>query len=141
VLIDDDDDDWLLFSEAVKKIDGEWLCLFFQDAIAAILFLSGSLKEELPNYIFLDLNMPKMNGKECLMEIKSRKELADISVNILSTSVLENDIRQAKMLGADYYIIKPNKLRLLEDALRFILNGGKSALPDELKKWIKVLAP
>jgi CheY-like chemotaxis protein len=139
VLIDDDDDDWFLFREAAKKIDDTAIYHFFQDSIEAVRFLSGQHTDELPDYIFLDLNMPRMNGKECLIEIKKRKELVDIPVIILSTSDLGADILHAKLHGASYFVTKPDKLRVLEEALRFVLGGERHGLSAELSKWVKLL--
>jgi CheY-like chemotaxis protein len=138
LLIDDDEDDWLLFREAVEAVDNTLVCDFFQDAIDAIRYLSNHL-HELPDRIFLDLNMPRMNGKECLREVKRRKELAHIPVIILSTSNLESDVLHAKMLGAAYFVTKPHRLTLLVEALNFILKRSNEALPAALYKWVKVI--
>ena len=138
LLIDDDEDDWFLFREAIKEIDVALVCNFFQDAIDAIRFLSNHL-DELPDRIFLDLNMPRMDGKECLQEVKCRKELAHIPVIILSTSDSESDILHAKMLGATYFVTKPHKLGLLVAALKFILKSKSKVLPIELTKWVRAI--
>jgi len=139
VLIDDDDDDWLLFREAIRRIDQNLIHHYFQDAVEAIHALAKYPKEDLPHYIFVDLNMPRMNGKEFLLEIKGRTELAHIPVIVLSTSDHEEDIRQAKLFGALYFVTKPYKLALLEAALRFVITGNANALPCELGRWVKLL--
>jgi CheY-like chemotaxis protein len=136
LLVDDDEDDWLLFREAIREIDDALVCHFFQDAIEAIHFLSN-LEERLPDYIFLDLNMPRMNGKECLQEIKRRESLAHIPVVILSTSDLESEVMHTKILGASYFVTKPNRHKLLVEALNFILKRNGEALPSGLSKWVK----
>ena len=139
VLIDDDEDEWFLFREALRRIDDSLTHDYFQDAIDALRFLSDGDEDALPDFIFLDLNMPRMNGKECLLELKSKKELASIPVIILSTSDNESDISHAKSLGASYFVTKPNRLRLLEAAIHFIISDNEQGLPTELHNWVRLL--
>jgi DNA-binding response OmpR family regulator len=75
----------------------------------------------MPEYIFLDLNMPRMNGKQCLAEIKRIKKLSDVPVIIYSTSKLESDITETRKLGATYYMTKPNLFTELRDAISGLL--------------------
>ena len=138
VRMDDDEDDWFFFKEAVREVGDMLVCLFFQDAINALRLLSNN-ENELPDRIFLDLNTPRMSGKECLMEIKRRKELAHIAVAILSTSNHESDVLHAKMPGVAYFATKPNKLTLLVETLHFILKDSTTELPVGLAKWVKVM--
>jgi CheY-like chemotaxis protein len=60
-----------------------------------------------PDLIFLDLNMPRMNGAEFLIEIKANEKLKDIPVVVLTTSDVENDVVRCYQLGAASYITKP----------------------------------
>ena len=60
-----------------------------------------------PDLIFLDLNMPRMNGSEFLIEIKADEKLKDIPVVVLTTSDVENDVVRCYQLGAASYITKP----------------------------------
>lgn len=60
-----------------------------------------------PDLIFLDLNMPRMNGAEFLMEIKKDPALNDIPVVVLTTSDVEKDVVRCYQLGAASYITKP----------------------------------
>jgi CheY-like chemotaxis protein len=70
LLIDDDRDDFEIFSEALRKFDPEVKCEHSIDGEAAIGLLNSMTY--LPDYIFLDINMPRMDGKECLSKIKKR---------------------------------------------------------------------
>ena len=139
ILIDDDEDEGYLFNEALRRIDQSLAHDYFQDAIDALRFLANKDQQSLPDFIFLDLNMPRMNGTECLIELKSNKYLAAIPVIILSTSDNESDITQAKSLGASYFVTKPNRLKLLEAAIYFIICGSGHGLPVELTKWVRLL--
>jgi CheY-like chemotaxis protein len=71
----------------------------------------------LPHLLFLDLNMPRKNGLECLKEIRSNEKLKDISIAIFSTSANENDIEETFLHGANIYITKPNSYNLLKQVL------------------------
>jgi CheY-like chemotaxis protein len=70
-----------------------------------------------PDYIFLDLNMPRMDGKECLKEIRKRNHLKEIPVIIFTTSAAEKDKDEAKRLGATSFITKPPLIDTLAQKL------------------------
>jgi len=119
LLIDDDLDDIDFFVEAVAEIDSNIKCVSALNAIEGLKLLdAGSIK---PDYIFLDLNMPKMDGKQCLKLLKSSPLLHHIPVVLYSTSKREEDIEQAKAMGAYSFIVKPNKFTLLKEEIRSVL--------------------
>lgn len=60
-----------------------------------------------PDLIFLDLNMPRMNGSEFLIEVKADEKLRNIPIVVLTTSDVENDVVRCYQLGAASYITKP----------------------------------
>jgi CheY-like chemotaxis protein len=74
-----------------------------------------------PDFIFLDLNMPRMNGKQFLAEVKKIKTLQDIPVIIYSTSTDKKDILDTIELGAVYFLEKPNRFNDLTNALSNII--------------------
>ena len=82
--IDDDEDDGFLFHSALKEIDNSITYIFYQDAQKALKDLKSFTLN--PDYIFLDLNMPKMNGIEALGALKAMKRLSNIPIIICSTS-------------------------------------------------------
>src|SRR5262249_16873073 len=98
MIIDDDDDDRELFKEALYEISPEITCLKALDGVDALQMLSGG--EHLPDIIFLDLNMPQINGRECLQILKQHDQLKDIPVIIYSTSKTEENVQQAMAAGA-----------------------------------------
>lgn len=71
----------------------------------------------LPDLLFLDLNMPRKNGLECLKEIRSNEKLKEISIAIYSTSDNEKDIEETFGNGVNVYIIKPNNFNMLKQVL------------------------
>ena len=119
MIIDDDPDDRDIFFEIVNQIAPDYACLWGKDGVDGLLKLS-ELKI-LPSYIFLDLNMPKMNGKQCLAELKQHNKYKDIPVIIYSTSRQESDVLETKRLGANYYMTKPNLFTELREAITGLL--------------------
>jgi CheY-like chemotaxis protein len=104
MLVDDDKDDRFFFGMALKK-SGEYEYRQAESGIAAL----EQLKAErvLPDYIFLDINMSNMNGKECLAELKKNERLKGIPVIIYTTSTSQEDQDSTRRLGAAYYLTKP----------------------------------
>src|SRR5687768_14961993 len=99
LLVDDDPDDTLLFKEVLHEVNSSVGFASAANGKAALSLLrSGTIP--LPQIIFLDLNMPLMNGKECLMEIKQDPELMHIPVIIYTTSSQSRDIEETMMGGA-----------------------------------------
>src|SRR5687767_1642323 len=120
LIIDDDADDIELFCMAVAEIDKSIKCISARTGEEALKILKKSLLRK-PDYIFLDLNMPRMNGKQCLSLIKKDPELCDIPVIIYSTSKLPEDYRETKELGAVYFLTKPSRHTDLERAIAYVL--------------------
>ena len=104
LIVDDDRDDRYFFRNAVTEIDPAFECREAHDGLEALTQLRNS--KILPDFIFLDLNMPEMNGKQCLAELKKDKRLWSIPVIIYSTSDFWKDIEETSQLGAAYYLIK-----------------------------------
>lgn len=117
LFIDDDPDDYDLFCEALLTIVTEAKCLHFRHGKEALI----ALQTVVPDYIFLDVNMPVMGGKECLQRIKKDPGLKDIPVIVYSTSSHPAEIRKFKELGAKEFIIKPGRYHELVDTLRGVL--------------------
>ncbi len=105
LLIDDDEDDQEIFITAANTLSHNIKCTAIFDAAVALEKLSG--KSIIPDVIFLDLNMPVMNGQQFLLEIKKRESLRDIPVIIFSTSSQPKTIDTMKKLGAHDFITKP----------------------------------
>jgi CheY-like chemotaxis protein len=124
LFIDDDKDDTDLFCEAVVYLNkSEFIstkkehikCLVSNNGCTAIGLLETLT--ELPDHIFLDINMPVMGGKECLTHLKSNPSFSKIPVTMLSTAFHANDASELKALGASECIIKPSGFKDLVKAL------------------------
>jgi CheY-like chemotaxis protein len=115
LLIDDDDDDQEIFLEAAAEVSTTAICTALSDATLA---LQKLIKQELiPDVIFLDLNMPVMNGQQFLTEIKKIPALKHIPVIIFSTTSHVPTIKITKELGAFDFITKPDKYDTLVSIL------------------------
>jgi CheY-like chemotaxis protein len=76
----------------------------------------------LPHIVFLDLNMPKKNGMECLEDIRNDANLKDLVIAIYSTSASETDIENTFVHGANVYINKPTDFNKLKSLLQEVLS-------------------
>ena len=104
---------------AVSEVDTSIECVFANDGIEAL----QQLDEDgfLPDCIFIDLNMPRMNGLECLAVIKKIERLQKVPVFIYSTSADPKLVAECKQMGASDFIVKPPGLQLLTDKLKQII--------------------
>lgn len=122
LLADDDLDDTELFSEAVHEVDPTVLFHSAANGSEVLINLQTS-KIENPNIIFLDINMPDVNGWDCLKALKNNEQLSNIPVIIYSTSSAQRDRQMAADLGAIYFLTKPEKFEELKNFIRFVLNN------------------
>ena len=104
LLVEDDIDDQYFFREALSLLSPALSCQIAENGVEAL-----KLLKELPRFdiIFMDINMPKMNGIECLQILRSNDSYKNIPVVILSTSSDQAYIERCKILGATYYFTKP----------------------------------
>jgi CheY-like chemotaxis protein len=123
-LVDDDRDDREIFIEALAEIDNSCFCVTAENGEEALNKLHTI--SFIPDYIFLDLNMPRMNGRECLVEIKSIKRLKEIPIIIYTTSSLQKEQEELVKLGASMFITKPANFIDLCSSLKKILFNSVS---------------
>ena len=119
-IADDDTDDQEIFIEALHEIDKSIQCYTALNGEDAMHKLKKELKA-IPDYIFLDLNMPRLNGKECLIEIKKVDELRHVPVFLYSTSAERRDVDEATRLGAAGFFKKPHKFSELCEVLSNVI--------------------
>ncbi len=115
-LIDDDTDEQEIFELALGEVDKSIQLFFANNSTEALSKLTND-KGFIPHYIFLDLNMPVMNGKQVLTEIKKLPHLINTPIVIYSTSADDKDILETKQLGAADYVIKPSAISSLTKIL------------------------
>ena len=117
LIIDDDTDDQEIFAAALDELGGTYKCVAVSSGVDALKMFRENIYFT-PDYIFLDLNMPRLNGKECLREIKAIPHLTDIPVIIYTTSTSSQDIIDTRKLGATSFITKPFSISELMDVLK-----------------------
>jgi CheY-like chemotaxis protein len=122
LLADDDEDDREIFSEALASIDADVQYEGVEDGQEAIDALLGN--QTRPHIIFLDINMPVMNGWDVLRKLKS--DNLDIPVIMYSTSSGENEKRTAFDLGALCFITKPESVKLIKAMLEVVITRVKN---------------
>jgi CheY-like chemotaxis protein len=109
LLADDDTDDCLFFKEALAELTSDTNLTMVHDGEQLMQMITPD-QVTLPHIIFLDINMPRKNGLECLKEIKLNPTLKAIPIIIFSTSFEQNVVRHLYDQGAQYFIRKPVEL-------------------------------
>jgi len=127
LLADDDDDDTELFCDALLEIDPDVTCISVRDG-KQVLDSLASLEHNLPDIIFLDVNMPGMNGWECVVKLKEAEAFRHIPVIMYSTSSLQRDAELALELGAASFYIKPSDYKQLKTLLRTITTSTQKTM-------------
>lgn len=113
LLADDDKDDNILFHDVLDELPiPTHLTIVFNGE--QLMQLLNETKEQLPDVLFLDLNMPRKNGFDCLSEIKQSEKLKPLPVVIFSTSYEPEIVSLLYKNGARYYIRKPNSFKQLK---------------------------
>lgn len=116
ILADDDEDDRLFFTDAFEELKISTKVQTFRDGAELMDYLNSE-QAVLPEILFLDLNMPKKNGIECLHEIKSNPKFENMAIAIYSTSSSEEHIEETFVSGANIYIKKPSEFQTLKKVL------------------------
>ncbi|HEU4496208.1 MAG TPA: response regulator, partial [Flavobacterium sp.] len=114
VLADDDADDRDLFVELLSQPNVNVNTVI--NGTELLDYLSKRT-DDLPDCIFLDLNMPVLGGKECLQQIRATEKLKDIPVIIYSTSSNRKDIEDTFSMGANLYVVKANSYIVMKNIL------------------------
>ena len=128
LMVDDDEDDQFLFQEALQQINEVCCCEIVSNGSEAIKKLGIPPP---PDIIFLDLNMPIMNGFECLRNLRAQENYKDIPVVVYSTTNDKQSIELLKSLGATAFFQKPTDFSHLQFKLKKLLGdvSNGNALP------------
>ena len=126
VSAEDDEEDRMFLKEAIEDLEIRCELKFVFDGEELLDYLANRNKfcikaeNPSPNIIFLDLNMPKLDGREALQIIKAHKRWKRIPVIALTTSTDKDDVKRLYKLGANSYISKPRLFKELVDVMRIL---------------------
>lgn len=136
-LADDDIDDCLLFEDALREINAKMKLTMAKNGQQLMEILHETVPPP-PDVVFLDLNMPRKNGFECLEEMKTTQKLKDIPVVIFSTSLQDEAINRTYAWGANFYICKPGTFHQLTKVIKKVLsiNWKENNTRPSLEKFI-----
>lgn len=139
LLADDDADDASLFCEALTGIVPGTECHTVENGLELIALLSQH-KTAKPDIIFLDINMPIMDGWECLRKLKDNDSYNTIPTIMYSTSSAKKDIDMAYRLGAVLFVTKPEDFNELSTILKIMAFNSQESFSNRLKgfKSVKV---
>jgi CheY-like chemotaxis protein len=118
-LIDDDPDELDIFSEALSEVDSACTCTWVDSPFTAL----ERLQTETPDIIFLDINMPRMDGFECLQEIRKVAKLAHIPVILYSNGINDEACKKAIRLGAAGCVRKAADIPKLIQIIRKVMKN------------------
>lgn len=124
LLIEDDSDDQEFFLMAVEKVFPTINCVCADTAVDALEKLRSD-RSFIPDQIFVDINMPCMDGIECLTEIKKIRDLADVPVYMYSTSAEPHIVHSCIQLGAAGFIKKEITVAGLQRQLADVMRDPK----------------
>ncbi|MGJ8735404.1 response regulator [Zobellia laminariae] len=121
---DDDEDDRMFFEEAIQEIFPEIKMKLFSNGKLLLTYIVSNLSAgNLPRLIFLDLNMPVMNGIECLLELKKNKLLTNIPIVIYTTSSYQSDRRKLEEIGVTHFLTKETSQKRMQLQLKNIIGA------------------
>ena len=134
LLADDDADDQLLFEEALRELPIQYTFKSVSNGAQLMEFLQSNTSQ-LPNVLFLDLNMPLKNGFECLTEIRLNENFKSVIVVIYSTSLVGDVVNLLYEKGAQYYVRKPGDFselkKIIHTALLLAMDAPYERPPKE----------
>ena len=119
-LVDDDYEDHEIFKMAFSKVKSDFNLVTAENGIEAL----DKIKEDPefnPDIIFLDVNMPRMNGKECIKEMRKIARVQNIPIILYSTHDGQKEINEAKEAGASDFMTKPSSITEFAKALQTII--------------------
>lgn len=136
LLAEDDIDDCTFFKEALAELSLSAHLTTVKDGAELMNHLSAN-EDTLPDVLFLDINMPRKSGPECLLEIRRNTKLKDLPIVIFSTSNAVETISKVFDSGADVYIHKPSDFSQLKQVINHALPmAAKNVLSKDKLKYI-----
>jgi DNA-binding NtrC family response regulator len=130
ILIDDDQDDLDVLKEAITAFEPGSHCISFIYPEEAVRVVCDELVI-VPDYFFIDINMPGMTGDKCLSELRKVEQFKSSVITVLSTFIPTEVSEVLKQLGADYTFQKPSDIGSYSGIIEKVLKG-KNSVRDEM---------
>jgi CheY-like chemotaxis protein len=124
ILVDDDEEERMFFSEALQELKVEAELLLFENGHKLMDYMAKF--DQISVHIFLDLNMPKLSGLECLKKLRELSQSNNSFITIYSTSSSHQDIENAYVNGANCYLKKPSTFKDLKKLIQKAIDEGYS---------------
>ncbi|MDO7172668.1 response regulator [Mariniflexile sp. AS56] len=134
-LAEDDPDDREFFEDALKRVSIPTVLTLSNDGVELMGNLKILTQHPPPHLIFLDLNMPKMDGFQCLQEIRNTPKYKEIPIVIFSTTNSDEAVNKTYDLGANFFIRKPPSFALLIKAIEKMLTTEMWEVPNRSKEF------
>ena len=119
IVADDDADDFLILKDALEEVAPDVEVSHLDSCLKLVDMMEQS---NLPDLIFLDLNMPVFSGRECMKKIRIHHQWKNVPVIIYSTSKADQDVKSCFEDGADLYIVKPNSFQSLLSLIKKVMS-------------------
>lgn len=119
LVTDDDADDFLFLKDAVCELDNTVILEHITSCGDLIRLLE---RGEIPDMIFLDLNMPKISGRECIEKLREEAKYHHVPIIIYSTSKSNKDVDYCYEKGANFYLVKPNTFQGLISSIEKVIS-------------------
>ncbi len=120
LLVEDNPDDAELTRIAFAETGGDYRLRVVSDGVQAVAYLKACAPDDLPALVLLDLNLPKLDGREVLQAIRNDPATSMLPVVVLTTSAESFDVDVVYALGANSYIQKPVEYERFVDVVRQI---------------------
>jgi len=127
LLVDDDPEDQEIFSMILEQITAKVRFLCSDNGVNALKLLTAE-QDPFPEIIFMDMNMPLMDGMQCLAEMRKTSRLKEIPIYMYSTSAQDSIVAECKRLGANGFLKKVANLSDFENSLKAILGSHLTAI-------------
>ena len=127
LLVDDDPEDQEIFSMILDQISAKVNFLCSDNGVNALKLLSGETEVN-PHIIFMDMNMPLMDGMQCLAEMRKSLKLKEVPIYMYSTSAQDSIVAECRRLGANGFLKKVANLSDFENSLKTILGSHLTAI-------------
>jgi CheY-like chemotaxis protein len=138
MFIDDDEEDINFYCEACGVVDHSIIRLTCKNGWEAVQMLKRP-DTLIPDFIFLDIYMPVMDGKKCFVELRKMAKIRHVPIIMCSASEFAEDKEDCEKLGADFYLTKPVSVIDMINSLLFVFDRYENITPERNVQETKMM--